>query len=169
MGPALALIPVGFRELLVTPGLIVIVILALLGMPLYAVLGGTGLLLFYAAEIPTAAIPAETYRIVTQPVLPSIPLFALAGTVLAAGGASGRLVRTCESLDRLATGGGVALSTIIGCALFTAVTGATRVTILALGGLLLPILMAAKYKERFSTGLLTASGSVGLLFPPSYP
>ena len=168
MGPALGLVPVDYRNILVLPGFILILLLALLGMPLYAVLGGAGLLLFYAADIPIAALPAETYRIVTQPVLPSIPLFALSGTVLAAGGAPRRLVRLMKAwTDWLP--GGAALSTVIVCGFFTAITGASGVTILALGGLLLPVLIAAKHGQLFSTGLLTASGSVGLLFPPSLP
>ncbi|RMD93954.1 MAG: TRAP transporter large permease subunit [Calditrichaeota bacterium] len=148
--------------------MITLVGLAFLGMPLYAVLGGAALLLFYSAQIPIAAVPAETYRIVTQPVLPSIPLFALAGSVLANGGSPRRLIRLVRAwTDWLP--GGPAISTVAGCALFTALTGASGVTILALGGLLLPILLAAGYSKKFSLGLLTASGSVGLLFPPSLP
>lgn len=168
LGPALTFIPEQSRSILTIPGIFVIIGLASAGMPLYAVLGGMGLLLFFTAEIPIAAIPAETYRIVTQPVLPSIPLFALAGTVLAAGGAPKRLV----SLVQTWTGwlpGGPSISTVLACAVFTALTGASGVTILALGGLLLPILIAVKHKEKFGIGLLTASGSVGLLFPPSLP
>jgi tripartite ATP-independent transporter DctM subunit len=155
-------------EFITVPGFIVLIILALLGMPLYAVLGGVGLLLFYGMEIPVAAVPAETYRIVTQPVLPSIPLFALAGSVLAAGGAPQRLVRLVQSWVGWLPGGAV-VSTVIGCAIFTAITGASGVTIIALGGLLLPVIIAANAERRFGIGLLTASGSVGLLFPPSLP
>ncbi|MFQ5824864.1 MAG: TRAP transporter large permease subunit [bacterium] len=168
LGPALTLLPEGLRPHLTNPGLFVMLLLAILGMPLYAVLGGAGLVLFYTAEIPIAAIPAETYRIVTQPVLPSIPLFALAGTVLAAGEAPRRLVRLVQAWTSWLPGG-PSLSTVIACAMFTALTGASGVTILALGALLLPIMLAVKHKERFSIGLLTASGSVGLLFPPSLP
>ncbi len=167
-GPALALMPVETRMFITSPGIIIIFILAILGMPLYAVLGGVGLVLFFAVDIPIAAIPVEMYRIVTQPALPSIPLFALAGTVLAAGGAPRTLVRLVQAWTSWLTGGPV-ISTILGCAFFTAITGASGVTILAIGGLLLPVLIAAKHKKRFSTGLLTASGSVGLLFPPSLP
>lgn len=160
--------PESITESLTIPGLISIIILAFLGMPIYAVLGGVALLLFYTADIPIAIVPAEAYRLVTQPVLPSIPLFALTGTVLAIGGAPRRLINFIKAW----TGGipgGAALSSIIGCAIFTAITGASGVTILALGSLLLPILLSAKYKKSFSIGLLTASGSVGLLFPPSLP
>ncbi len=168
VGPILALVPLGDGRILSVLGVGALVLLAGGGMPLYAVLGGAALLLFYLAQVPLAAVPAETYRIVTQPVLPSIPLFALAGVVLARGGAPERLVR----MVRAWTGwvpGGVPIATILACAFFTAITGASGVTILALGGLFFPILVAAKYKERFSLGLLTASGSVGLLFPPSLP
>lgn len=163
-----ALLPEDYRYLLTTPGLIFIVLLAFFGLPLYAVLGGVGLLLFYTANIPIAAQSAESYRIITQPVLPSIPLFALSGTIFAAGGAPRRLVRVVKAWTNWMPGG-AAISTVCGCALFTAVTGASGVTILALGGMLLPVLIAANHKKNFSIGLLTASGSVGLLFPPSLP
>jgi tripartite ATP-independent transporter DctM subunit len=165
---ALSFFPEDYRYLLITPGLIVIILLAVLGMPLYAVLGGASLLLFYAANIPIAAQPAESYRIITQPVLPSIPLFALSGTIFAHGGAPRRLVRVVKAWTTWMPGG-AAIATVCGGALFTAVTGASGVTILALGGMLLPVLIAANYKKHFSIGLLTASGSVGLLFPPSLP
>jgi tripartite ATP-independent transporter DctM subunit len=164
----LTVVPMDGRLLLTTPLLVALVILTFLGLPIYAALGGVGLLLFYSADIPIAALPTESYRILTQPVLPSIPLFALAGTVLAKGGAPQRLIRFVNAWTSWLPGG-AALATVIGCALFTAITGASGVTILALGGLLLPILIAAKYKQNFSIGLLTASGSVGLLFPPSLP
>jgi tripartite ATP-independent transporter DctM subunit len=162
------LVPEEQRYWLSTPVIIVLVVLTFMGMPIFASLGGAGLILFYAAEIPIAALPTESYRIITQPVLPSIPLFALAGTVLAHGGAPQRLVRFVQAWTSWLPGG-AALATVIGCAIFTAITGASGVTILALGGLLLPILLAAQNEEKFGMGLLTASGSVGLLFPPSLP
>ena len=146
----------------------VVIILAVFGMPLFVVLGGIGLILFFSADIPIAAFPTETYRILTQPILPSIPLFALTGTILSAGGAPKRLVAVVRAWFGWLPGG-AAISTICGCAFFTAITGASGVTILALGSLLLPILLMAKYNERFGVGLLTASGSVGLMFPPSLP
>lgn len=167
-GPLLALLPAGLLEFITMPGGILLILLALLGMPLYAVLGGAGLLLFFALDIPIASVSAETYRIVTQPVLPSIPLFVLAGSVLAAGGAPQRLVRLVQAWTGWLPGGTVVM-TVIGCSIFTAITGASGVTIIALGGLLLPVLMSSKFEKNFSIGLLTASGSVGLLFPPSLP
>jgi C4-dicarboxylate transporter DctM subunit len=168
LGPALTLVPEMLRGWFALPGAILIVLLAIVGMPLYAVLGGAGLLFFFAGGVTTAAVPAETYRIVTQPVLPSIPLFALAGVVLASGGAPRRLIRLVQAWTGWLPGG-AAIATVVGCAAFTAMTGASGVTILALGALLFPVLMAAHRDERFSLGLLTASGSIGLLFPPSLP
>ena len=160
--------PEQMREFFITPLVIALMLLAFAGMPLFAVLGGVSLVLLHSASIPLAALAAEAYRTLTHPVLPSIPLFALTGSILAAGGAPQRLVR----LVRAWTGwlpGGIAISTVCVSALFTAVTGASGVTILALGGILLPVLVASQYRQQFSLGLLTASGSVGLLFPPSLP
>lgn len=161
-------VPEQVRGGLITPMVIMLMLFGFAGMPLYAVLGGVSLVLLHSASIPLAALPAEAYRTFTNPVLPSIPLFALAGSILAAGGAPQRLVH----MVRAWTGwmpGGIAISTVCVSALFTAVTGASGVTILALGGMLLPVLIASQYHQRFSIGLLTASGSVGLLFPPSLP
>ena len=161
-------LPFHVQSALTTPLMLIILVMAFLGMPLYAVLGGLSLVLFLTAEMPIAALPSEAYRIMTQPVLPSIPLFALSGTILAAGGAPKRLIQLITAWTSWIRGG-AAIATVIGCALFTAITGASGVTILALGGLLLPLLIASKFEERFSIGLLTSSGSVGLLLPPSLP
>jgi C4-dicarboxylate transporter DctM subunit len=161
-------VPERVREVLILPMIITLVLFAFAGMPLFAVLGGVSLTLLHSASIPLAALAAETYRTLTHPVLPSIPLFALAGTILASGGAPQRLVRVVRAWTNWLPGG-VAIATICVSALFTAVTGASGVTILALGGMLLPVLIASQYRQRFSMGLLTASGSVGLLFPPSLP
>lgn len=141
---------------------------ALIGVPLFVVLGGASLLLFYGAGVPAAAVVDASYQIVTKATLPSIPLFALAGVILAHGGAPGRLLRLVRAWIGWIPGG-APLATIVGCAFFTAITGASGVTILALGALFLPILLSAEHGERFSLGLLTASGSAGLLFPPSVP
>jgi C4-dicarboxylate transporter, DctM subunit len=140
----------------------------LLGAPLFVGMGGFALLLFHAAEVPIAAVAAETYRLAASPSLPTIPLFALAGAVLGAGGASRRLV----ALFRGVAGwipGGTAVAAVAACAFLTAVTGASGITILALGGFLLPILVHERYPADSSVGLLTAAGSIGLLFPPSLP
>ena len=161
-------VPEQVRALLITPMVITLILLAFAGMPLFAVLGGVSLVLLHSASIPLAALSAESYRTFTHPVLPSIPLFALAGSILAAGGAPQRLVRVVKAWTSWLPGG-IAISTVCVSALFTAVTGASGVTILALGGMLLPVLIASQYRQKFSMGLLTASGSVGLLFPPSLP
>ena len=138
------------------------------GTPLYLVLGGIALVLMYGADVPLAAIPAETYTLISSPTLPALPLFTLTGYLLAEGGASRRIVALFDACFAWMPGG-VAVAAVLVCAFFTTFTGASGVTILALGGLLLPALMAAGYSRSFAIGLLTASGSIGLLFPPSLP
>jgi tripartite ATP-independent transporter DctM subunit len=167
-GPILPFLPLGEGETMRVLGIAALGLLAAVGMPLFAVMGGAALLLFFLSDVVLTSVPDATYQIVSKAVLPSIPLFALAGVALARGGAPDRLV----GLMRAWTGwipGGTSIATILGCAFFTAITGASGVTILALGGILFPILLASHHKEPFSLGLLTASGSVGLLFPPSVP
>jgi C4-dicarboxylate transporter DctM subunit len=143
-----------------------LVIGALLGLPIFAMLGGIALVLFVADDTPIAAIPVESYRLVVSPSIPAIPLFTLTGFVLASGRAPERLVRLFRALFGALPGGVVIAATLV-CAFFSAFTGASGVTILALGGLLLPTLRAAGASERFSVGLITSTGSIGLLFPPS--
>ena len=144
----------------------VVVAAALLGLPIFATLGGIALLLFWNAGITVAAVPVETYRLVASPVLPSLPLFTLAGYLLVEGGAAVRLLRVYTALFGWLPGG-LAITTAVGCAIFT--WAGSGVTILSMGGLLLPMLVNAKYPERFSVGLINGSGSLGLLFPPSLP
>ncbi len=151
---------------LVWPAIAGLIVSAILGAPIFVILGGAALLLFFAEGVPVAAIPVETYRIVVSPSIPTIPLFTLTGYLLAEGGASQRLVRLFRALFGWMPGG-LAIATTLVCAFFTTFTGASGVTILALGGLLLPVLLKNGYPERFSIGLLTATGSIGLLFPPS--
>lgn len=139
---------------------------AILGAPIFVVLGGAALVLFMADGVHVASIPVETYRIVISPLIPTIPLFTLAGYILAEGGASRRLVRLFHALFGWMPGG-LAIAATLVCGFFTTFTGASGVTILALGGLLLPALLQSGYPERFSVGLLTGTGSIGLLFPPS--
>jgi tripartite ATP-independent transporter DctM subunit len=139
-----------------------------LGAPVFAVLGGAAVIFFWGEGVPIAAIPVEMYSMVVSPALPTIPLFTMAGYFLAEGGASRRLVRVFQALAGWIPGG-PAIVTVLACAFFTSFTGASGVTILALGGLLMPVLLAARYSERDSLGLLTAAGSLGLLFPPSLP
>jgi tripartite ATP-independent transporter DctM subunit len=150
------------------PAFAILLAATALGAPVFTALGGAALILFWAESVPIASIPVETYRLVVSPTLPTIPLFTLAGYFLAEGGASRRLVRVFQSLAGWIRGG-PAIVTALVCAFFTSFTGASGVTILALGGLLMPALLAARYSEKDSLGLLTAAGSLGLLFPPSLP
>ncbi|MGH6932807.1 MAG: TRAP transporter large permease subunit [Dongiaceae bacterium] len=150
----------------VWPGVALLIVAALLGAPIFVLLGGVALLLFLAADVPAAAIPVEIYRIVVSPAIPTIPLFTLTGYLLAESGASQRLVRLFRALFGWLPGG-LAIVATLACAFFSTFTGASGVTILALGGLLLPVLLKNGYPERFGVGLLTATGSIGLLFPPS--
>ncbi len=150
------------------PGLALVAVGTLLGGPIFAALGGAAVLLFMAQGVPAAAVPAETYRLSVSPYLPAIPLFTLAGYLLARGEASSRLLRVFRALFGWVPGG-TAVVTAVLCAFFTVFTGGSGVTILALGGLLFQALRSDRYRERFSLGLLTASGSLGLLFPPALP
>jgi C4-dicarboxylate transporter DctM subunit len=155
-----------YAPMLLWPAIGGLIVAAVVGAPIFVVLGGIALLLFFAAGVPAAAIPVETYRIVVSPAIPAIPLFTLTGYLLAEGGASVRLVRLFRALFGWLPGG-LAIAATLVCAFFSTFTGASGVTILALGGLLLPVLVKNAYAERFSLGLLTATGSIGLLFPPS--
>jgi tripartite ATP-independent transporter DctM subunit len=141
---------------------------AALGMPIFALLGGCAVMLFLIQGDSPANAVIGSYDQLTSTDLPAIPLFTLAGFLLAEGRASERLLQ----LFRACFGwvpGGTAVVTATLCAFFTVFTGGSGVTILALGGLLLPALLKDGYGERFSLGLLTASGSLGLLFPPALP
>ncbi len=142
--------------------------LALLGAPLFAVIGAGALLGFYREEIDLAVVAIEFYRLAEIPVLAAIPLFTFAGYLLSEGGAPARLVRLTEALLGWMPGG-LAIVALSACALFTAFTGASGVTIVALGALLYPALRQGGYGENFSLGLVTTSGSLGLLFAPSLP
>jgi len=145
-----------------------LIVATALGSPVFVLLGGAALILFWGAELPIAAIPLDQYRLVTNPSLPALPLFTLAGYFLAEGGAPKRLIRLFQA-GLGGVRGGSAIVTAVVCAFFTSFTGASGVTILALGGLLMPILLASKCSERSALGLLTGSGSLGLLFPPCLP
>ncbi len=157
-----------FGGILFAASLLVLAVAVLLGAPLFAVLGGVAVLLFRYSQVPVASIPVEMYRMVTSPTLPTIPLFTFAGYILTAGNASERLVRLFRAMVGWMPGA-IAVVTVLVCTFFTTFTGASGVTIVALGGILLPALVAERYPERFSFGLLTASGSLGLLFPPCLP
>ncbi len=139
-----------------------------LGAPVFVGMAGLAMLLFYADGTSIAAVPTETFRLVLSSSLPAIPLLTAAGYVLAEGGASRRLLRFSQSLLGWMPGG-LTVIVVFVCALFTTFTGGSGVTILALGGLVFPMLISQKYPEGFSLGLVTSSGSLGLLFPPSLP
>lgn len=168
LGFLLAWKPQSLAGLSPVSGLLAVGLGALLGAPLFALLGGMALWLFMAAEIPIAAVAAETYRLAASPTLPAIPLFTLAGCLLAAGGSAERLLGLFRALVGWLPGG-TALVVAILCAFFTTLTGGSGVTILAVGALLFQALRAQGYSDRFSIGLLTSSGSLGLLFPPAVP
>ena len=145
-----------------------ILLCALLGAPIFAVLAAFSLTAFYFSGVELSAVAVEIYRLAGAPTILTIPLFTFAGYVLAESKAPVRLLR----LSRAFLGwmpGGVAIVTLFICAFFTAFTGASGVTIIALGGLLYPILIEEGYSEKFSLGLITTCGSLGLLFPPSLP
>lgn len=147
-------------------GMLVMLMAALLGLPIFAVFGGVSLLLFWNSATPVASVPVEMYRLVASPLLPSIPLFTLAGYFMIEGGATKRLLRVFQALFSWMPGG-LAVVTVLICTVFT--WAGSGLTILSLGGLLVPVLIKTRYPENFSIGLLTASGSLGLLFPTSVP
>lgn len=164
----IGLFPPLSRSDLLLPALMLLVISAILGAPIFTLLGGAALILFWSDDSPIASIAIDHYRMVVNPTLPAIPLFTLAGYFLAEGGASRRLIRVFQSLVGQVRGGPAILTALI-CAFFTSFTGASGVTILALGGLLLPVLLSNRYSRRHAIGLLTGAGSLGVLFPPALP
>lgn len=149
-------------------GLGILGISVLYGAPIFVGLGGAAVLFFWGDFTPISAIPAEMYRIVVSPTLPTIPLFTLAGYILAESGASRRMIDVFSNTFGWIKGGTPVVVVLL-CGFFTALTGGSGVTILALGGLLYPLLRKSGYSELFSLGLITVSGSLGLLFPPSLP
>jgi tripartite ATP-independent transporter DctM subunit len=147
---------------------IILLSLALLGAPLFTIIGAIAMLSFAGEGIESSAVMVELYRICSNPTLVAIPLFTFAGYVLAESKTPQRLVNLARAFFG-SFSGGLAVVALVTCAMFTAFTGASGVTIVALGGLLLPILLKEQYPEKFSLGLITTSGSLGLLFPPSLP
>jgi C4-dicarboxylate transporter DctM subunit len=143
-----------------------LVALTLLGLPLFVALGAGGLLATHYEGLDSALLIVELNRLASSPYLAAIPLFTFAGVVLAAGGAPKRMIQLFNACVGWLPGGMAAVG-IASCAFFTAFSGASGVTILALGGLMFPMLLHAGYGERFTLGLLTTSGSLGLLFAPS--
>lgn len=143
-------------------------LLALVGTPLFVIIAALALLNFYRSDIDLTVIFIEMYRIAETPTLTAIPLFAFTGFLLAESNAASRLVKLSQALLGWLPGG-LPIMAIVVCALFTAFTGASGMTIVALGGLLYPALRKNGYPENFTLGLITTSGSLGLLFPPSIP
>ncbi len=164
----LALQPPLEPDKLVVPALILLLVATVLGSPIFVTLGGAALIFFWGSGQTIMSISLTHYSMVTNPSLPTIPLFTLAGYFLAEGGASKRLVRVFEALVGQFRGG-PAIVTALVCAFFASFTGGSGVTILALGGLLMPVMLNARYAERSALGLLTGSGSLGMLLPPSLP
>ncbi len=153
---------------LALPLVLVILLAALVGAPVFVAMGGIALVLFFKDGVPVSAVTADIYRLMVSPTLPAVPLLTACGYVMAESQASQRLVRFFRALFGWMPGG-VAVLVAAVCALFTTFTGGSGVTIMALGGLLLPILLKDGYREGFALGLVTASGSLGLLLPPSLP
>ncbi|MGE5360828.1 MAG: TRAP transporter large permease subunit [Bacteroidales bacterium] len=150
------------------PLAIVVLAAALLGAPVFVAMGGIAAVLFFVGGDGPSAVTRKVYDLIASPTLPAIPLLAAAGYVLAESAAAERLVRFFRALFGWMPGG-IAVMVAAVCALFTTFTGGSGVTIIALGGLVYPILRKDGYSEGFSLGLVTASGSLGLLFPPSLP
>jgi C4-dicarboxylate transporter DctM subunit len=147
---------------------VLILLLAGVGMPLFAVLGGLTLIGYHADGTDLATMVIEIDGVASAPTLVAIPLFTFAGYVMAESKTPERLVRLARALVGWMPGG-ISVAAVVACAFFTAFTGASGVTIIALGGLLFPILQREGFRENFSLGLLTSGGSLGLLFPPSLP
>jgi len=147
---------------------LLLVVLALMGAPLFVIIGAGALLGFYQADIDLSVVAIEFFRIAEMPVLLAIPFFTFAGYLLSESKAPARLVRLTRALLGWMPGG-LAMVSLVACAFFTAFTGASGVTIVAIGALLYPALTQAGYKDNFSLGLVTTSGSLGLLFAPALP
>lgn len=147
---------------------VLIIALALVGAPVFTLIGAGSIMLFHGAGIDSSAVIVEMLRLASLPALIAIPLFTFAGYILAESRAPQRMLEVAEALFGFMPGG-LAVVALFVTALFTAFTGASGVTIIALGGLLYPMLSKQGYPEQFNLGLITTSGSLGLLFPPSLP
>ncbi|MCD4677992.1 MAG: TRAP transporter large permease subunit [Desulfobacula sp.] len=146
----------------------ILILFALLGAPLFSIIIAAAMTGFYFGDIDLSVMAIELYRIADTPILLALPLFTFAGYILGESNTSDRLVRLTQAFFGWMPGG-LAIVAFIVCALFTAFTGASGVTIVAMGALLYPALKQAGYKDKFSLGLVTTSGSLGLLLPPSLP
>ncbi|HSQ34551.1 MAG TPA: TRAP transporter large permease subunit, partial [Candidatus Binatia bacterium] len=153
---------------LAAPLILLLIASAIFGVPIFIVLGGLAFLLFARAAQPLEVIANEAYSLLTSHSIPAIPLFTFTGFLLSESKAGERLVKLFKAFFAWFPGG-LAIMAIMVCTFFTTFTGASGVTILAVGGLLSYVLVKGNYSSKFSTGLLTATGSIGLLFPPSLP
>ena len=175
-GIALAIVPIGFLldhfpELVMESPLLfssVVGVAAVFGAPVFVAMAGVGMILYFTDETPISAISAEIYRLISSPTIPAIPLLTACGYLLAEAQAAQRLVRFFKALFGWMPGGVSVLVTAV-CAIFTTFTGGSGVTIIALGGLAMGMLASDHYPERFRLGHVTATSSLGLLFPPSLP
>jgi len=165
---ALVLLVPGGSARLFVPALVLLAGAIVFGAPAFVALGGCALILFWWVDEPIAAIPVSHYSLVVNPSIPTLPLFTLAGYVLAESKAPLRLVRVFDAFFGRFRGG-PAVVTVLVCTFFTSFTGGSGITILALGGLLMPILLQAKYPEKEALGLVTGAGSLGMLLPPCLP
>jgi tripartite ATP-independent transporter DctM subunit len=147
-------------------GLIILATLIILGVPLFVIIATSALYGFSSIDVDLSVIAIEIYRIVDTPILLAIPLFTLAGYILGESKASERLVLLTDAMLGWMPGG-LAVVSLFACAFFTALTGASGATIIALGAILYPAMKQAGYGEKFNLGLITSSGSLGILFPPS--
>lgn len=151
-----------------TPLLIAVLVAAAFGSPVFATLGGAALAMFWTHGRPIDSMAIHHYSLVTNPSLPAIPLFTIAGYFLSEGAASRRILNLFQAIAG-GVRGGVAVATVFACAFFTSFSGASGITILALGGVVVPGLIASNMKERDAIGLVTSSGAIGLLFAPCLP
>jgi tripartite ATP-independent transporter DctM subunit len=150
------------------PLICLLIVSVFLGGPIFVLVGGLAVLFFLHSGGALETAANQAFTMLTGDVIPSIPLFTLAGYIISEGKSGDRLVQLFRALFGWLPGG-LALMSILICAFLTTFTGASGVTIIAVGTLLLFILKGSGYNERFGRGLLTASGSIGLLFPPSLP
>jgi len=155
-------------ESVVPPALCVLFLATILGAPIFAALGGAAAILLWGIGVPIASITVDHYSLVANPSLPTIPMFTLAGYLLAESGAPRRLVDVFHAVFGQLRGG-VAIVTVLACTFFTCFTGASGVTILALGGLVMPMLLSSGYREKSALGLVTSAGSAGVILLPALP
>jgi len=155
-------------EQIMAPAFLILLVATILGIPIFATLGGAVLILFWVRGDPISVLTIDHYSLVTNPSMATVPLFTLAGYFLAEGGAPKRLVGVFREVFGQFSGGS-AVVTVLVCAFFTSFTGASGVTIVAIGGLLMPVLLGERYSEKSALGLVTGAGSLGMLLPPCLP